>query len=157
MIVVQRRHPPWRETLTTGTPFSSDLTSLPSVANLPSKPSKNFQSETKANANSVYSDPGGGSRGHLGLVITTLQYVLISPIIFVYQNHPGPLVIMYGTTAHTNSNILIVHTNRMSLFQEVTGVKQALEEKIFFMIKEAYLVDICNRTNNYINDTVADV
>ena len=86
----------------------------------------NLQSETKANANSVYSDPGGGSRGHLGLVITTLQYVLISPIIFVYQNHPGPLVIMYGTTAHTNSNMWIAHTKRVCLLREVTGVDQAL-------------------------------
>ena len=59
------------------------------------------------------------------------QYALISPTPFVYPTHPVPLVIPDGTTAHTNSNILIVHTNIMSLFQEVTGVKQALEEKIF--------------------------
>ena len=45
----------------------------------------------------------------------------------------------------------------MRLFREVTLVEQALVQQIIGMVKEAYLVDICNRTMKLINDTVAGV
>ena len=64
---------------------------------------------------------------------------------------------MDSTTAHTNSNMLIAHTKEVRLFREVTGVEQALAQKIFGTVEEAYLEDICNRTTKSINNTAAGV
>ena len=49
--------------------------------------------EVKANAHSMYSNLGGGSHGHLGLVLTTEKYADISTTDFTRPDHPGPLAI----------------------------------------------------------------
>ena len=51
----------------------------------------------------------------------------------------------------------ITHTKEVRLFREVTGMEQALVQQIFGTVEEAYLADICNRTMNYIIDTVTGV
>ena len=92
-----------------------------------------LRNEIKANANSVYSNLGGGSHGHLILVLTDAQYALISPTPFIYPTRPVPLIVPDSTTAPTNSNIQTIqtiHTDRVRLFREVTGVEQALVQKI---------------------------
>ena len=43
----------------------------------------------------------------------------------------------------------------MCLFREVIGVEQALVQQIVSTVKETNLADICNRTTNSINNTVA--
>ena len=53
----------------------------------------NIQNYIKADIKSVYSNIGGRSHGHLGLVLTDAQYALISPTHCVYPTRPGPLVI----------------------------------------------------------------
>ena len=45
----------------------------------------------------------------------------------------------------------------MRLFREVTGVDQALVQKIVSTVEEMYLADIRNLTTKFINNTVADV
>ena len=111
----------------------------------------------KSNAKSVYSNIGGGEHGNLGLVITNAQYTLISLTPFAYPNHPGPLIITDGTTAHGNSNMWIAHTEEVRLFYEVTGVEQALVQQIVGTVEEVYLADIRNRNTDYINNTVVGV
>ena len=113
--------------------------------------------EIKANAKSVYSNIGEETHGHLGLVLTDAQYAIISPTTFFLPTHLGTPIISYGTTTHTNSNMRIVHTKKVRLFREVMGVEQALARQIVFSVEEAYLANICNRTTNSINDTVAGV
>ena len=81
----------------------------------------NLRNEIKANDKAVYSNLGGGAHGHLGLVLTESQYTLISYTPLVYPTHPVPLIILYGTTAHANSDIQIVHTEEVRLFREVMG------------------------------------
>ena len=41
-----------------------------------------------------------------------------------------------------------MHTKKVHLFQEVTGVEQALIKKIVATIEEVYLSDICNQMTN---------
>ena len=89
-----------------------------------------FWNEIKANSKSVYSNIGGGSHGHLGLVLVDAQYALISSTHFVYPTHLGLLIIPDGTTAHTNSNMRIVHSEKVHLFREVTGLEQAIVQQI---------------------------
>ena len=53
--------------------------------------------------------------------------------------------------------MLIAHTERVRLFQEVTVTEQALVQKIVSTVKEGYLAVIRNRTTNFINNTIAGV
>ena len=105
----------------------------------------------------VYSNLGGGAYFHLFLVLTNVQYALISLTPFVYPTHPGPLIVPDGTTAHKSSNMKIAHTEEVHLFLEVTGFEQALVRQIVATVKEEYLADICNHTTKSISDTVEDV
>ena len=116
-----------------------------------------LRNEIKANAKSVYYNLGGWAHGYFGLVLTDTQYVLISPTPFVYLNHTGTLIIQDSTPAHTNFNMRITHTEKVRLLREVTSAKQDLLQRIFAMAKKAYLLDIHNRTDNSINNNVADV
>ena len=85
-----------------------------------------LRNKTKAYAKSDYSNIGGGSHGHLSVVLTDAKYSLILNILFVYRTHLGLLFITYGTNSHTNSNMSIMDTKEVCLFSEVTGVEQAL-------------------------------
>ena len=116
-----------------------------------------FINYIKSNTKSVYSNIGGGAHGHLGRMLIDAQYAFISPTIFVYPTHPGLFISPDGTTAQTNFNMRIAHTKRLSLFQEVMGVEQALVKKQIDTVEEAYLVDIRNRATNSTNNTVVDV
>ena len=53
----------------------------------------------KVNARSVYSHLGGGTHGHLGLVLTAAHYADISNTVFTRPTHPGPLAIPLAATA----------------------------------------------------------
>ena len=64
-----------------------------------------LQNEIKGNSKSVDSNIGGGAHGNLVLVLTDVQYALISSTFFVYPTHLGSLIIQESTTAHTNSNM----------------------------------------------------
>ena len=93
----------------------------------------------KANARSVYSNLSGRAHGHLGIVITDVQYALISPTPFVYPTHPVPLIIPDGTTAHAKSNMWIAHTEEVRLLRKLIVVEQASVQQIVGTVKEAYL------------------
>ena len=55
--------------------------------------------ELKANASSVYSNLGGGTHGHLFLVVPPAQFNLLSNAAVIRPIHPGPLNIPIDTTA----------------------------------------------------------
>ena len=101
--------------------------------------------EIKSNAKAIYSNIGGVAHGHLGLVLTNVQYALIYPTPFVYPNHPD------------NFNMQITHTKEVCLFLEVTGMEQYICQKIVGTVEVDYLADIRSRTKNSINDTVTGV
>ena len=85
-----------------------------------------LRNEIKANAKAVYWNIGEIAHGHLVLVITEIEYALISATPFVYPTHLGPLIIMDSTTAHTKSIMRIMRTKEVGLFREVMGAEQAL-------------------------------
>ena len=65
--------------------------------------------EVKANARSVYSNLGGGTHGHLGLVLTTAQYADISTTDFTRPDHPAPLAIPSAATVVQRSTLGDAH------------------------------------------------
>ena len=48
-----------------------------------------LRNEIKANTRYIYSHLGGGTHGHLGLVLTVAQYALISPTASGRLPHPA--------------------------------------------------------------------
>ena len=91
------------------------------------------------------------------LLITYVQYELMSIMTLIYPTHLGPIIIPDGTTTHVDSNMQIMHTRKVRLLSEVIGVKQSPVQQIFSTVEEAYLADIQNFTTNSINNTVGDV
>ena len=133
-------------------------TNLTSIRGQPNfEPLHKLWNEIKATAKPVCSNIGGGSHGHIGLLLANAQYALILNTLFVYPTHPGPLIIPDGNTAHMKSNMCIAHTKVVHLLCEVTVVDQALAPNIVSTVEEAYLTDIRNRTTNPINDNVANL
>ena len=126
------------------------------MVNPPSKRSTSFK-KIKADAKSVFSNIGGGAHGHIGLVLADAKYALIFNTPSIYPTHQGPLIILYGTTAYMNSNMIISHTKEVRLFRELTGVEQAFVQHIYTTVKKAYLMDVRNLTTNSVNDTMDDV
>ena len=72
--------------------------------------------EVKANARSVYSNPGGGTHGHLGLVLTTPQYAAISTTDFTRPDHPVPLTIPSAATVVQRSTLQDAHIEDLRFF-----------------------------------------
>ena len=110
--------------------------------------------EIKANTRSVYSHLGGGTHGHLGLVLTAAQYADISNTVFTRQAHPGPLATPLADTDVQRSTFRDSHIEDLQVFREVMGVEQALIQQIVATIDATYLKDVRDRTSNLINVSV---
>ena len=74
--------------------------------------------ELLANASRVTSDLGGGSHGHLGLVLTPTEYQNISQLLYLAPVHPGILTIAAGTTHHEATRLTLEHDEGVRLFRE---------------------------------------
>ena len=90
--------------------------------------------ELKANASSVYSNIGGGTHGHLFLVITPAQFNLLSNAAFVIPLHPGPLTIPISTNAAISVVIKDQYNEQLRLFREINRVEKELIYQIVFAI-----------------------
>ena len=61
---------------------------------------RKIKNELKVNAASVPCDVGGGNHGHLGLIMTTVEYAYVDPTSYMRPIHPGILVITPGMTQY---------------------------------------------------------
>ena len=104
--------------------------------------------ELKANASSVYSNLGGGTHGHLFLVISPTQFNLLSNAAFVRPLHPGPLTIPNGATATMSVVIKDQYNEQLLLFREVNGVEKALISQIVSAINAEFLTALRNCATN---------
>ena len=98
--------------------------------------------KTKANVRSVYSHLGGGTHGHLGLVLTAAQYAVISTNVFTRPFHPVPLAIQLAATAVQRITLRDAHIEDLRFFRELMGVEQALIQQIVATIDATYLEDV---------------
>lgn len=113
--------------------------------------------ELKTNARSVHSNLGGGSHGHLGIVLTPAQYALISATPFVVPAYPDPLVVPAGTVRNAADELIRNHKEALRLFREVLGVTNALKQQISKAVDSTYL-DAIRSTETYeLQGTVTDI
>ena len=76
-----------------------------------------LKQKLKANASSVYSNLGGGTHGHIFLVIPPAQSKLLSNATFIRPLHPGPLTIPIGTTGDMSVFIKDQYNEQLRLFR----------------------------------------
>ena len=116
-----------------------------------------LRNQLKSNARSVLSNLGGGTNGHLALVLSPAQYALLSNIPFEKPMHPGALVIPPGTTLHMTTTLKDLHQEHLRVFREVIGVEQALLQQLVEAIEPQYLSALRNRQTNSITVPLYDV
>ena len=111
---------------------------------------KSMTNELKANACSVTSDLGGGAHGHLGLVMTPMEYVLVSTVVYVRPAHPGALAIYTGTLQHEAKRLQKEHRENIRLFRESTDVEKSLIKQLVATIEAKYIENLRDANSNSI-------
>ena len=85
---------------------------------------KIIKDELKANAASVISDLGGGTHGHLGLVLTPAEYALVSQFLYDRLIQPPPLVTAGAATQHAAERMRDDHKEALRLFREMISLEK---------------------------------
>ena len=86
--------------------------------------------DLQANVQSVHSNLGGGTHGHLRLIVTPTQYAILSTTPYDRPTHPGTLTIPVGTTRLAAEELERNHIESLRLFHEVRGIEQALIQQM---------------------------
>ena len=121
---------------------------------------KSIKDELKANAASVASNLGGGANGHLGLVLTDVEYLTVSPTAYIRPAHPGPLVIPAGPPAipqYLRAEMREDHKEAVRVFREADNVEKALKKQFAEAMPELYLKRFRNRLTNTLTDSIPDI
>ena len=113
--------------------------------------------EIKANAMSVHSNLGGGSSGHLGLVINQLEYSSVTPIFFIRPLHPGRLNIPLNANRDMQEAYIRQHTEQLRIFHEVYGVERALIQQLTKAVQPCYLSALRNRTTGQFTGNLLEI
>jgi hypothetical protein len=116
-----------------------------------------LRNELKANAKSVWSNLGGGSQGHLGLVLDNVQYALVDNTSFVRPVHPGALIIPNNSTGPQIAALQDLHKENLRLFREVEGVEKALIQQLVKAVDPPYLASIRDRNSNSLRGNVSEI
>ena len=115
-------------------PVLTKITGRPTYSSL-----KVIKNELKANAGKVQCELGGGGNGHLGLVLSDVEYALVSPHVpYVRPAHPGP-VAPVGTTQLQNTNLREQYNEDLRLFREANQVEEALTKQLADVLPPHYL------------------
>ena len=118
---------------------------------------KELKNELKTNATSVTTDLGGGGHGHLGLVLTPAEYLIVSATAYNRPPHPGTLTIAPGTAQHEATRLRNDHKEAIRLFRETVDVEKALIKQLVAAIEPKYLKSLRDATSNAITIPLHDV
>jgi hypothetical protein len=107
-----------------------------------------------ANAISIPSMAGGGAHGHLGIIMTHVEYVAISTSPWVETYNPNAIpIVPPGTTAVDASQIARMHaecrriyTNRINVDQAIKKLILEAYDNLYTSQLEGYLLQYANRS-----------
>ena len=116
-----------------------------------------MHNQLKANAQSVYSELGGGAFGHLGMVLSNAQYATISQTPFVKPARPTPPVIPQFAIASVIASLQQDYKKAQQEYDTFNAVKKALRQQIVTAIDETYVIALRNRATNAINLSVIQI
>ena len=112
---------------------------------------RNVLNELKANAQSVHSTLGGGAHGYLGLILSPIQYGLITATAFVRPAFSAPIVIPLGGTINMTATLQQQHCDDIRIFRECQAVEAALRQQLVQAIDRVYLEILRDPNTNAIN------
>jgi hypothetical protein len=115
-----------------------------------------MKKQLKANAQSVSSDLGNGTTGHLGQVLTAAEYALVSNVPYVEPNRPQ-LMIPAGTAHHEAVRLRDENDKALAAYHECKNIKRTLIKQIVAAIEPEYLKELRNTTTDTITSEVHEV
>lgn len=113
--------------------------------------------EIKSNAIAVASTLGGGTHGHLGLVLSNAEYAHISMVPYIRPAHPGALVIAPGTAAHEADRRQRNYRESIREWRETVDVEKTIVKQIVAALDPKYLKSLRNRLTNSITETIPKI
>jgi hypothetical protein len=116
-----------------------------------------LKKQLKANSQSVTSDLGGGQFGHLGLVLTDVEYAFISNVPYIRPAHPGTLAIPANTAQHEAIRLAAEHKEAIRLFRETIDLEKVLKKQIVAAVNKDFLDELRNNATDNITQTVSEV
>ena len=127
-------------------PVLTKITGRPTYSSL-----KIIKNELKANAGKVQCELGGGNNGHLGLVLSDIEYALVNPTVpYVRPAHPGPNAPV-GTTQLLNTNLREQYKEDTRIFREANQVEAAIIKQLADALPPHYLKKYRNQYSNQIS------
>jgi hypothetical protein len=137
--------------LIAGFPHSS----LPKVTGEPTfEDLKVIRRLLNTNATIVASYKGGGSHGHLGIIMTSEEYFAIAVDVFPVPNNPGPsAVVVVGMTAAVIAETTRLHREATQVYRTCHNVDQAIKKLIIESFDDAYLNALSDEIVGYTNCT----
>ena len=119
--------------------------------------SKLLHNQVKINAQCVHSTRGGGTHGHLGLVLSANDYQLLTLTPFIRPVDPGDFQIPMDTPNLTMDQVNIMrehHTSLREAFDKVDAVESALKQFLVEAIEPDYLLEIRNSITQMLEGTI---
>ena len=87
---------------------------------------KTLKQELEANAFRVTLDLEGGAYGHIGLVLTSKEYLLISALAYTQPLHPGILSIEVSMNHHEATHLSMKHGEQVRVFRETVKLEKVI-------------------------------
>ena len=111
-----------------------------------------------ANAATIPSTRGGGTNGHLGIILSPAVYTTVSATAWINPTNPGGVpVIPPGTTAAQTGAIIRTHTEELREWREYNNVQLALKKQLLAAIDPIYLRAIRTRHIGFANRTIREL
>jgi hypothetical protein len=116
-----------------------------------------IKDQLKTNAATVTSRLGGGANGHLGLVLTPLEYARVNAIPYTRPEAPQRPEIIQGNAQHENLRLNQEYQTAQKEFRETVDMEKALIKQIVQAIEPKYLKILRNSTTNAITRNIPDI
>ena len=144
--------------MSTNTDYVTKYFEYPTLTKIHGKPLyeplKEMKNQIRPNGPSVTSDIGGVVNGHLGLICTAAEYMLVYKVPYLVPEHPGVLDKQVGTSQHEAVNQRKHHKLSLRLFKEIVDVQKSLIKQLVQAIEPNYLSLLRNRTTTTITASV---
>ena len=117
---------------------------------------RKLHNELKINAQTIPSTRGGGAHGHLGLVLSAVDYQLITLQPFIRPNDPGDFTLPLNQNYTVEQITLLRETHReqRAEYDKVATVEIALKTFLVQAIDEDYLLEIRNSITRKLEGTI---
>ena len=115
---------------------------------------KLLKDELKSNAACVDSDLGGAANGHLGLILTPLQYQSVSTTPYVRLTMPAAPIIPSTMAQHAAIRERDEYKENTRLYKEMVAVEKSFLKQMSRALPEIYLRSFRNKHSNTIDKPI---